>query len=84
MSLAGLPVRMFKNIINRLSSIDIVQPLVNDLKQLEKGVMMFDAHMEEEVLVIAPVTVILCDNARASELVNHMGSKVLSKMQGIS
>lgn len=85
LSLDGLPVteaRMFKNIhfqcctcTNRLSSIDIVQPLVDDLKQLEKGVMMFDAYMEKEVLVIAPVMVILCDNARASELVNHLGSR---------
>ena len=61
-TLAGLPAyesRMFHNIhfvacTNRLSSIDIVRPLVEDLKKLERGIIMYDAFLNMEVMVIAP------------------------------
>ena len=38
---------------------------------------MFDAELGTPVFVIAPVICILCtcDNVRASELLNHLGSK---------
>lgn len=49
-------------------------PIVDDLLVLEKGVRMYDALLKKEVLVISPVLCILCDNVRASELLNHLGS----------
>ena len=49
-------------------------PLVEDLLKLEDGMYMYDASKEEQVLVFAPVMSILCDNPRASELLNHLGS----------
>ena len=60
---------------NRLSAIEMSRPIVDDLLALEKGVRMFDALTNSEVLVIAPVICALCDNVRASEIVNHLGSK---------
>ncbi len=83
LTLAGLPIieaRMFQNInfltcSNRISAIAISKPLIDDLKQLEKGVLVYDACLREQVLIVAPVMAILGDNARASELVNHLGSR---------
>ena len=47
--------------------------IVKDLRQLERGAVMYDAHLKQEVFVVAPVISFICDNVRASELVNHMG-----------
>jgi hypothetical protein len=52
-------------------------PIVEDLLMLEKGVRVFDSLLNMEVMVVAPVICLLCDNARASELLNHLGSKAL-------
>ena len=49
--------------------------LVEDLKALEGGVHVYDAYAGTEVLLIAPVICALCDNVRAAELLNHMGSR---------
>ena len=51
----------------------MIDPIVDDLKQLEKGIAMYDSFLQKEVLVIAPVLCMLADNVRASELNNHMG-----------
>ena len=83
LTLAGLPIaesRSFQNIhfllcSNRLSSLDIAGPLVDDFKKLEDGVVVFDASINQDILVFAPVMAVLADNARASELVNHLGSR---------
>ncbi len=83
LTLAGLPAsesRKFHNIhflscTNKLSSIDIAGPLVEDLKKLESGILMYDAFLNMEVMVVAPIMAVLADNARASELVNHLGSR---------
>lgn len=69
--LAGLPnseSRNFENIhiltcSDRLSSLDIAIPLVEDFKRLESGVVVYDAYLMCEVLV------------SGSELVNHLGSR---------
>ena len=53
---------------------ELVNPVVDDLIRLEKGVVMYDAHLQKKVLVMAPILCILADNVRASELVNHMGN----------
>lgn len=53
----------------------MAQPLVDDLKTLEfTGVSAYDAFLGEEVLVIAPVICVICDNPRCAEIMNHSGS----------
>ena len=60
---------------NQANANDMMEPVVADLKQLEKGVVAFHPHIEQEVLVVAPVIAFLCDNPRHSELLNHAGGK---------
>ena len=82
MKLAGLPQHMvdkpqhmhFISCSNNISALDMVPPLVEDLLRLEDGIRIYDACKGAEVLVLAPVMSILCDNPRASELLNHLGS----------
>ena len=82
MVLAGLPQHLvdkprhmhFICCSNKLSALDMVPPLVEDLLRLENGIQMYDASKGTEVLVFAPVMSILCDNPRASELLNHLGT----------
>ena len=49
--------------------------LVNELIKLEEGIVVFDALLQQEIVVLAPVMCILADNARASEIVSHLGAK---------
>ena len=58
----------------QVGALELVDPVVDDLLQLEEGVIMYDAYLQREVLVVAPVLCILTDNSRSSELLNHMGS----------
>ena len=49
-------------------------PLVEELLSLEReGMEAFDAYHRERVLVVAPIICFICDNPRASEVVNHLG-----------
>lgn len=50
-----------------------MEPLVAELKTLEQGVPVCDAHLQQEVLNVAPVLAFLCDNPRHFELLNHAG-----------
>jgi hypothetical protein len=59
---------------NRVSTLELAHPMVEDLVKLERGVVMFNAYFEREVVVVAPVLCILADNPRSSELLNHGGS----------
>ena len=82
LSLAGLPLceaRKVEHIhflatSNKLSAIQMAGALVDDLKALERGIHVFDAFTGTDALLIAPVICALCDNARAAELLNHLGS----------
>ena len=57
---------------NRVSALDICPPIVEDLFRLEtEGIVTYDAHLREDVLAVAPVLCVLCDNPRASEINNH-------------
>ena len=48
--------------------------MVEELKELECiGMPEFDAHLQVEVLVVAPVLCFIGDNPRASEIMNHLG-----------
>ena len=72
--------RKFENIhfiacSNQLSAIELSKPIVDGLLSLEKGIRMYDALSKADVLVVAPVICAACDNVRASELINHLGSK---------
>ena len=58
--------------------LDMSKPISEDLVKLEQeGVIVYDALYKEMVLVIAPLMCIICDNPRASELLNHLGSSAL-------
>ena len=52
----------------------LAEPLVKNLLELEKGLNMYDAVSQEEVLVVAPLLLITADNPMASELCNHQGN----------
>ena len=53
---------------------EMAVPLVHELQSLEEGILMFDALFNTNVIVIAPVVCFLCDNPRAAEISNHLGS----------
>ncbi|KAI9491387.1 hypothetical protein BDB00DRAFT_767175, partial [Zychaea mexicana] len=53
---------------NRLSSGEIVRSIVDDLKELEEGVEMYDAGTSSKVLVVAPLNLITADNPAHGEL----------------
>lgn len=53
----------------------MAEPLAQDLLKLEtEEIVTFDADLGRDVLVVVPVLCVLCDNPRASELLNHSGS----------
>ena len=60
---------------NNANATDIMDPIVTDLKQLEEGIPVYDAYLQKEVFVVAPVMAFLCDNPRHSELLKHMGGR---------
>ena len=55
----------------------MAEGIVLDLLKLEKGIVCFDASLDKNVYVLSPIICALCDNARASELLNHLGSCAL-------
>lgn len=58
---------------NKVAALEMSENIASDLIKLEEeGVVIYDAHLKQECLVISPVICFLCDNVRASELVNHM------------
>ena len=57
-----------------LDALTLAKPIVENLLQLEKGVQMYDAVLQQNVLVIAPVMLVMADNPMASDLCNHQGS----------
>ena len=86
MSLAGLPRHLsarqenihFICCSDVLSALELSKPISEELVDLEQnGVTVFDAYSQQEVVVFAPLMFIVCDNPRAYELVNHLGSTAL-------
>lgn len=79
--LAGLPRQVnaqlnnihFISCSNRVDVMDMMVPTVTELMMLEQGVPVFDAYLQKEVLLVAPVLAFLCDNPRHSELLSHLG-----------
>jgi len=61
-----------------LSFLDMAEPIAAELTNLEvEGIAAHDAHLKQPVLVMAPVLCAICDNPRASEMVNHLGGTAL-------
>ena len=60
---------------NEVSALDMVTALVPDFQKLEKGIEMYDAHLQKNVLVVAPLLFLLADNPRHSEILNHLGGR---------
>ena len=61
-----------------VSPLDLSGPIAKELTLLEtEGILVFDKLYQEVVLVIAPLMFIVCDNPRASELLNHLGSNAI-------
>ena len=53
----------------------MIDPVIPDLVQLETvGMTTYDAHMHQQVLVVAPILLSMHNNPRASEILNHLGS----------
>ena len=59
---------------NKVNTLELAEPLVDSVLRLEEGIVMYDAFLEENVLVIAPVMLIIADNPMSSELCSHHGS----------
>ena len=59
-----------------VTPLDMAEPIARELATLEnEGAEVFDEYSNEnDVLVVAPLLLIKCDNPRASELLNHLGS----------
>ena len=50
---------------------------MDDLLELEKGIVVYDAWLDKKVMIKAPVMLIIADNPMASELCNHQGSTAI-------
>ena len=78
--LAGLPKEFnaqHENIhlmsaLNKVPVLQMAIPIVQYLLVLQNGTFMFDAYLQQEVLVVAPVLAVMGDNPRASEIVGHL------------
>ena len=58
-------------------------PLAQELDDLEtNGVEAYDSWLMCLVIVVAPLVCILADNARVSELLNHLGSSARRYVYG--
>ena len=71
--LENLHVMVTSNVISAVDLADGV--LVQELNSLaSEGIVVYDAYLQQDVLIVAPILCIICDNPRASELMNHAGS----------
>eukprot|EP00731_Ephydatia_muelleri_P033683 Em0035g20a len=59
---------------DQMDALGMSGPIADELTGLEMdGIEVYDAYLNEQVLVIAPLLCIICDNPQASKLVNHLG-----------
>lgn len=83
MQCAGLPFELRNKKDNMLfitaipgsdgvSAFDVIPRLVEDLLELEEGVMMYSAEHGEDILVVAPLLLVMADNPRHSEICGLM------------
>ena len=57
---------------NKVPVLQMAQPIVEELLLLQEGIEMYDAYLQQNVLVPAPVLAFMGDNPRASEILGHM------------
>jgi hypothetical protein len=58
---------------NKLSGKEMADPLVEDLLDLEhEGVEAYDAFLRRNIIVLAPVIILMADNPMASVFCNHL------------
>ena len=63
---------------DKVSPVEMSKPIVDELRMLEQeGMEAYDAYLQTTVLIISVLLFIICDNPRASELCNHLGSRAL-------
>lgn len=63
----------FVSCSDKMDIMEMMEPLAQELTLLETdGVVVHDAFLEEEVLVVAPLLCVICDNPWASQLLNHL------------
>ena len=79
--LAGLPTKLnaclsnihFLTCSDSVSVLEMAEPIVEELLHLEReGTEVYDAHLQCNVLAVAPLLCAISDNPRASEMVNHL------------
>ena len=56
-----------------LTALELFQPLKSELQELERGVLVRNITTKEDIIVVAPVLLVKCDNPRAAELLGQMG-----------
>ena len=62
---------------NQVPVMEMAHPLVDQLLELERGIVVLDAQLNTNALILAPVICFLCDNPRAAEICSHLGSGTL-------
>lgn len=57
------------------SVLEMAEPISEELISLESaGITVYDGFYRMEIIILSPVICAICDNPRASELCNHLGS----------
>ena len=59
---------------NQVPVMEMAHPLVDQLLELERGIVVFDAQLNTNALILI---CFLCDNPRAAEICSHLGSGTL-------
>ena len=81
--LAGLPRHANSNLQNihficcsdKATVLEMAEPIVDEIKVLENdGMLCYNSGFDCSVLIFVHILCIICDNPRASELLNHLGS----------
>lgn len=63
---------------NKLSMLEMSQPIASEMKELaDKGIEVYDAFLGQNILLLPRPFCFICDNPRASELSNHLGSSAV-------
>ncbi|KAI7865316.1 uncharacterized protein EV154DRAFT_407422, partial [Mucor mucedo] len=84
MTISALPLKISNEYENHffictsnhiITAMEMIEPLTNDLYNLEKGMVMYDSQFKQNVFVISPVLFIRGDNVRQAEIALHKESR---------
>ncbi|KAL5459987.1 hypothetical protein EMCRGX_G033391 [Ephydatia muelleri] len=60
---------------NKVPVLDMAVPLVQEFTALEnEGIIAYDAFLQRNIIVVAPILNITCDNPRGAEVCSHLGA----------